>query len=189
MPLASSLLTIDGSCISECCCSLRVKLVSRLVRKGFEQKQGRVSDEEWPDEPLIEKRLQEVEQGVLHAEPLEEVASKAECEDEEDHPVADRRGIVRLRRKVVMVPAPRNSEEVRRRIRLLAATFDVAKMRNPNKAFLQDLTADTWEQHVRYFLVGKVANFRFPTQLGKKGPCPSRSGKRQSRWSLMTASL
>ena len=76
------------------------------IRKGFEQKQGRVSDEEWPDEPLIEKRLQEVEQGVLHAEPLEEVASKAECKDEEDHPVADRRGIVRLRRKVVKVPAP-----------------------------------------------------------------------------------
>ena len=141
------------------------------IRKGFKQIEGRVSDEEWLDEPLIEKRLQEVEQRVLHAEPLDEVASKAECKDEEeDHPVADRRGIVRLRRKVVNVPAPRNSEEVRRRIRLLAATFEVAKMRNPNKAFLQDLTADTWEQHVRYFLGEKVANFRFPTQLGEKGP-------------------
>ena len=136
------------------------------IRKGFEQKQGRVSDKEWPDEPLVEKRLQEVEQGVLHAEPSEEVASKAECKDEEDYPVADRQGIIRLRRKVVKVPAPRNSEEVRRRIRLLAATFEIVKMRNPNKAFLQDLTADTWEQHVRYFLGEKVANFRFPTQLG-----------------------
>ena len=26
------------------------------IRKGFEQKQGRVSDEEWPDEPLIERK-------------------------------------------------------------------------------------------------------------------------------------
>ena len=65
---------------------------SQLPLGKGQQKQGRVSDEEWPDEPLVEKRLQGVEQGVLHAEPLEEMASKAECKDEEDHPVADRRG-------------------------------------------------------------------------------------------------
>ena len=53
-------------------------------QEGIEQKQGRVSTKNGPDEPLIEKRLQEVEYGVFHAEPLEEVASKAECKDEED---------------------------------------------------------------------------------------------------------
>ena len=116
-----------------------------------------------------------MEQGVLHAQHLKEVASKAECKDEEDHPVADRRGIVRLRRKVVKVPAPRSSEEVRRRIRLLAATFEVAKMRNPNKAFLQDLTADTWEQHVRYFL-GKrwqISAFLHSSERREQAGAPS----------------
>ena len=92
--------------------------------------------------------------GVLHASPLEEVASTA----------GDRRGIVRLHRMVDKVPAPKNSEEVRRCIRLEAATFEVVKMRNPKKADGRYLGAAC-----EVILGEKVANFRFPTQVGEKG--------------------
>ena len=117
------------------------------MRRNYEEAHGRVTNEEF-----------------------EELPSHAESHDEGGEPLVDRRGILRIRRKVSKVPAPRNSEEVRRRIRLLAASFEVGRMRNRNKSWLIGLDAAVWEGHARYILSGKVAHLKITTKLGDKSP-------------------
>ena len=48
------------------------------IRKSYEEQHGRTRDNEFPDESVIERRLQEVENGDLKADPLEEVLSREE---------------------------------------------------------------------------------------------------------------
>ena len=113
------------------------------LRQSFGKAFGRMDNEMFPSSGVIERRLQEVEQGNPTAEPLSDVASSADVS-------ADAENIV------LEVPLPNDSEELRRRVRLLGHTFTIAKLQNPNRPWLATASSEVWLEHLDYILGPRV---------------------------------
>lgn len=140
------------------------------IRRRYEEIHGRVEDSAFPSEALIDRRLQEVEQHNLVAEPLTEVTSRAEGNDDPMSAVFDKDGSLRLRKGSSKVPLPADSEALRRRLNVLAVSFVIAKDRNPSCAWLLTATHEAWREHVEYVLGEKVYGLRVPGLEGHAGP-------------------
>ena len=68
------------------------------LRQSFEKAFGRMEDEGFPASGVLERRLQEVEQGNPTAEPLSDVASSAEVSADAVKIVLDTDGTFKVRR-------------------------------------------------------------------------------------------
>ena len=99
-----------------------------------------MEDEGVPASGVIERRLQEVEQGNPTAEPLSADAVNI---------VLDADGTFKMRRSTQKVPLPNDSEELRRRVRFLGHTFTIAKLQNPNRPWLATASSDVWFEHLK----------------------------------------
>ena len=89
-------------------------LISLTQRQSFEQVSLRQSleDEGFPASGVVERRLQEVEQGNPTSEPLSDVASSAEVSADAGNIVLDADGTFKMRRSTQKVPLPNDSEEL-----------------------------------------------------------------------------
>jgi hypothetical protein len=133
------------------------------IRRGYEQLGGRVLDKEYPAEALIERRLQQIEQGDLRADSLTETASKDECLEDPTDAVWFQ-GAMKIKKPMVKVPLPASTEELRKRVKLLGITFDIAKMKNPSRAWLLTATPGIWSAHIDHVLGDTVYGLKM------KGP-------------------
>ena len=124
--------------------------------QSFEKAFGRMEDEGFPASGVIERRLQEVEQGNPTAEILSDVASSAEVSADAGNIVLDADGTFKMRRSTQKVPLPNDSEELRRRVRLLGHTFTIAKLQNPNRPWLATASSEVWLKHLDYVLCPRV---------------------------------
>ena len=129
------------------------------LRQSFEKAFGRMEDEGFPASWVIERRLQEVEKGNPTAEPLSDVASSAEVSADAGNIVLDADGTFKMRRSTQKVPLPNDSEELRRRVRLLGHTFTIAKLQNPNRPWLATASSEVWLEHLDYVLGPRVWGF------------------------------
>ena len=121
------------------------------IRRDFEALFGRKKDKDFPDFGVIMRRLQQVDHGELSAEPLCEVASRYESKS--DMPdISWIQGGLRLRQPIQKVADPKNTEEFRHRISLLATTYEIVKMRHPHHARLTTANRQVWDDHVAYVL-------------------------------------
>ena len=141
-----------------------------VIRRRYEEVYGRIEDLSFPSESLIERRLQEIEQCNLMAEPLSEVTSRAEGNDDPLSAVFDRDGSLRLRKGSAKVPLPADSEALRRRLHVLAVSYVIVKDKNPTCAWLLTATHEAWREHVEYVLGEKVYGLRVPGLDGQTGP-------------------
>ena len=128
-----------------------------LMRRSYETAYGRTTDKIWPSTMFIEKRLEQIENGTLEAEPLTRVIPQDLATSNSMDIVTDTRNLFRLKEGMKDVPMPKNSEELRARIRTLAITFYLAKLRHGNRAFLGDAVPNSWEPHIEYILGEQVA--------------------------------
>jgi len=141
------------------------------LRRAHEAIAGRLDDEIFPSSAVIERRLQEVEQGNLQAESLQDVGSVAEVPVDMGGLALNPDGTFRLKRAAKQVPLPSDSEELRRRIRTLDVSFEIARIQNPNRQWLATQALGPWALHVEYVLGPKVYGLRFgPNASGVKPP-------------------
>ena len=121
------------------------------IRRGYELLGGRVLDKEYPAEALIERRLQQIEQGDLRTDSLTETASKDECLEDPTDAVWFQ-GAMKIKKPMIKVPLPASTEELRKRVKLLGITFAIARMKNPSRAWLATATPEIWSAHVDHVL-------------------------------------
>ena len=140
------------------------------LRQSFEKAFGRMEDEGFPASGMIERRLQEVEQGHPTAEPLSDVASSAEASADAENIVVEADGTFKMRRLTQKVPLPNDSEELRRRVRFLWHTFTIAKLQNPNRPWLATASSEVWLEHLDYVLRSRVWGLNLGGEGRRRSP-------------------
>jgi hypothetical protein len=129
------------------------------MRRAWEVTFGRVHDRDFPADALVERRLQEIEQNDLRAESLIEVASRDEMREDTSEAVWFQ-GALRVKRPLTKVPLPPDSEALRRRLKLLGATYIMAKMKHPGNPWLRTSTPEVWQGHLEHILGERVFGLR-----------------------------
>ena len=125
------------------------------------------ADKEYPAEIYVEQRFEEVDHGDLKAESLKEAVSRDEVTEDPTSATTDTDGTVRIKRGRSEVKMPSNSEELRRRIRILAVTFVLARLKHSRRAYLADATLDIWNDHCDFVLGETVVNLKTSSADGK----------------------
>jgi hypothetical protein len=99
-----------------------------------------------------------VDTGDLRADSLQDVSSKDEMSDDPQEAVWFQ-GALKIRRSMTKVSLPSDSESLRRRVRILGVTFDLAKAKNPSRAWLRTCSKEVWADHLDYILGDTVFGF------------------------------
>ena len=126
------------------------------LRQRFETEYERINDSVWPCAALIEKRLEEVEEGSFSATPLSEIISVSASVDEQV--VIQEAGTnIRVRKQPKDIALPTTTEELRTRFKTLAITFILAKYKHGSRLWLQTTTLELWNKYVEHLLSDKIA--------------------------------
>ena len=129
------------------------------LRQRFEQEKGRTSDHLYPCSSLIERVLEEIEEGTFTALALTEVVS-CECSSEESTSLQEVGTVVRIRKNAKPVPLPVNTEELRRRFKTLGIVYYIARFKHTSRLWLRTSTLDTWLEYCEWLLGEDVWGFR-----------------------------
>lgn len=110
-------------------------------------------DEEWtPSRLYLERRLQDLEDGEYKAEALTAVLSKIEEDPDQLIPVWSGTGTLQLKKGSNSIEEPKNPEQLRRRVKILGIGLMMLGLRHTNKAFLQNMTPQLFEDYLTYLL-------------------------------------
>ena len=128
------------------------------LRQKFEAAHGRVPDGLWPCASLIEKRLEEVEEGSCSAQSLTEIISIEDAGDEFTT-IQEAGSSVKVRKSPKQIPLPGTTEELRNRFKTLAISFTLAGYRHSNRLWIRTSTMQVWLEYVEYLLSDKIAAY------------------------------
>jgi hypothetical protein len=137
-------------------------------RRDFEAVYGRADDKAFPSDALIDKRFQDIEQGDLKAETLDQVITKEEQSDDVMGAVFDTDGTLRVKKGIQKVMLPGDAEALRRRIHILGITWTLAKLSHPARGWLQTASPDVWREHLDHVLGEEVYGFKITSSAGDR---------------------
>ncbi len=124
------------------------------LRKTYEAAFGELRDDAYPSKDYLLELLDCIEENEYAPEELTSVSSweQARCKPADD--LALMIGTVKVRgtSKKFTVPAPRNTDELRKTYRLLWTAWTVVRMKHPDRPELRDLGRATWEEVLDYLL-------------------------------------
>ena len=142
-------------------------LVSRsgliAFRLKFETEHGRTHDSVWPCASLIEKRLEEVEEGVFAAQPLSEIISVEAAGDE----VTDFQDLgvnIRVRKVPKAIAMPQTTEDFRQRMKTLAISYVIAGYKHSSRLWLRTATLPVMAAYVEHILSDQVAAYHLDSE-------------------------
>ena len=127
-----------------------------ILRQRLENEYGRVEDAYYPCKSMVERRLEELEQGEVVAEDLTDCVSVAEAVEDVIGAVLDRDGATRPHKVTKKVSSPTNSEELRSRIKLLGISFQLASFKHSSRMWLKGMTPQVWLDHLEYILGDQI---------------------------------
>lgn len=133
----------------------RATLIS--LRQRYEKDYGVVKDMYWPNHALVERRLEEVEEGEVKNDMLTEMVSIDEVVEDLTTAVVGVDGSYRTRRLPKSIPLPKTPEELRIRIRMLGVTFQLASYKHGSRLWLQGCSPKVWLDHAEFVLGDDVA--------------------------------
>ena len=141
-------------------------LISRTaltaLRMKYELAHTRVSDKIYPCASLLEKRMEEVEEGGITAPPLTEVISVEEADDEQIQ-LSDNGSNIRIRKAPKAIPQPATTEQLRQRLRTLSIAYTIVSYKHSSRLWLRTSTHDVWLNYTDYLLSDQVASYNLDT--------------------------
>ena len=133
------------------------------LRQRYETDHGRVSDSIWPCVGLLERRLEEVEEGVFTAQLLSEIISVEQSTDEQV--VIHEAGVnLRVRKAAKSIAMPVTTEDLRNRMKTLAITFIVAAYRHGSRLWLRTANMEVFNLYTEYLLSDQCAMYHLDEQ-------------------------
>ena len=127
------------------------------MRKFFKDKHWKLEDSKAPSQQYIEQQLDRVEKQDWRAERLSDVVAFKEDTREGMMPVFDITGVFKSMKTKSTVALPMNSEELRHRLQIMAASWVFVASQQTQNTFLKDLTdeAPTTFGHYADYLLGE----------------------------------
>jgi hypothetical protein len=145
------------------------------LRRTWEAMFGKADDTMLPSHGMRGQKWKDLEEGRLVVEMLEEVFSKGEADrDVDPQPQLMRNGTIKVKRGAeVAEGAPSNTEELRRKRRILGSLFSMVRVKQPNHVCFDDLDIETWNLHADYVLGPRVLFLEAKDKNGCKVKNPS----------------
>ena len=134
------------------------------LRQKYELEHGRVPDHLWPCASLIEKRLEEIEEGSFTAQPLSEIIS-IDRADDDVITIGELGTNVKVRKAPKAIALPQTTEELRDRFTTMGITYVLASYKHSSRLWIRSATKGMWDRYVTYLLSDQVANY----QLDQEG--------------------
>ena len=133
---------------------------ARALREGYVALWGPLDDTEAPGRFFLGAKIQQITENLPVLEKLEEVASIDDGDDEAFVPVYTDFGALKTRRgSVVKVPRPRDSDELRRRHRIICNGWLMGSLRHVKREWLDGLTKESWSRFTDYIVGPNVKGF------------------------------
>ena len=133
-----------------------------------------MADRETPAQCTVDKVLAMLEDRHTELMSLMEVLCVEDVEEEPDPGVGiDKNGVIRLRKRPCTVAMPPTSEELRRRLFLLAMAYAFAYVRMPRRTWLATATPTSSGTYASYLLGNKVLTLSATTATGAAVANPS----------------
>ena len=139
----------------------RTTLVALRVR--YEGEYGRVPDTIFPCAALIERRMEEIEEGDITAPQLTEIIAVDLCADETTT-IQEVGTSVKIRKAPKAIPAPATTEEYRNRVRTMAISYVLARYKHSSRLWLRTATLEVWNSFVNYILSDEVGCYSLDTE-------------------------
>ena len=143
------------------------------IRKLYEEKYWKLSDDQVPARVYLEKISEGVEKGELTAELLSDAVNKLEGETDLTRAVWDPSGTLKAIRTSPTVALPRDPEELRTRTSLVGRAWAFVALMQPNAAVLQGATPQTWQSYLDYLLGPNVHRLHSRDEYGNITHSPS----------------
>ena len=119
---------------------------------------GRITDREAPGAQYLSQKMEEVEQHMPTASPLDEIVSVDDNDDYQLGPALDPSGAFRVVRKKMKVALPSGNEGLRMRLRVEGYTWMCLATKFPSRKWLAGQQKISWERYVDYILGPTVAS-------------------------------
>jgi hypothetical protein len=119
---------------------------------------------------MVERRFEEIDEGSLRAEPLTEIVSTEEAQEDPFGAILDKDGAIRLKRAAKKVDLPPDSEQLRIRLKILSTSFMLARYQHSTRPWLQTCTPGIWLEHVDYVLGPEVYGYSIAIEGVKVSP-------------------
>ena len=127
-----------------------------ILRQRYENEYGRTKDCSYPCHAMVERRLEELEQGEVVAEALTDAVSVEEAEIEITGAMLDKDGALRVQKVTKKVPLPVSSEELRNRVRMIGISYQLASYKHHSRKWLTQMSPAVWASHLDFVLGNEV---------------------------------
>jgi hypothetical protein len=141
--------------------------------KCWENKWWNLEDKDRPARSYLEKKAEELEQGEVRAESLGSVLNYEEDDVDVLTPIWDSSGTLKMRKGHSTVPEPVNPEQLRKRVMVLGTGLMCLGLRHSNRAFLQGMTPQTFQNYLSYLLGDYVYQLTGKSAEGHTVAAPS----------------
>ena len=129
---------------------------------AYERVYGRLDDKDSPSADYISQKMEEVEQGELLANNLDEVGSKEESLTIAIQSSVDSTGRLRVTRERKKSKLPTTSEELRSKLKLEGTTLIMLGSKFRNREWFRDLDPNDFTKYVDWLLGEKVYSLQIP---------------------------
>ncbi len=129
---------------------------------SYERVYGRLEDRDTPSGDYLSQKVEEVEQGELLASQLDEIGSKEETLTIAIQSSVDASGRLRVTRERKKSKLPKDSEELRSKLKLEANAFVMLGAKFRNRAWFQGLVPNDFVKYVDWLLGEKVFQLQIP---------------------------
>ncbi len=142
------------------------------LRKSYQSVVGVLEDENYPSYSYINMRLEELEEGELASDTLDMVTSRAleKRNGNKDYAMEwTKTGEAIMKKHKLRGALPTTSEEYRSLYQLRRHQWGVVRIRHGQKAYLANINADFWFDHVEFMLGEKVRGLVARSPTGEVG--------------------
>jgi hypothetical protein len=131
-----------------------------MLRQKFEAEHGRLKDHAFPCHAMIERRMEEIDEGEPKAELLSEVISVEEAVEDVVGAVIDKEGTWKTKKTTKSVALPTTSEQLRSRLRLLGVSYTIAKYKHSTRQWLSTTSPTLWNDYCDWLLGDEIAGYK-----------------------------
>ena len=135
------------------------------LRRRIETAHGRIPDNTYPCTALIERCMEELEEGSWSALPLSDVISCEKGMEEQCFTeLTSSTGTIRVRKTPKSLPMPRSTEDFRNRMNTLAILLAICALKHSNRLWLKSSSLELWRKYTEHILGENVASNKATAQ-------------------------
>jgi hypothetical protein len=131
-----------------------------MLRQIFEAEHGRLRDHAFPCHAMVERRMEEIDEGEPKAELLSEEMSVEEAFEDVVGAVINKEDTWRTKKATKSAAPPTTSKKLRSSLRLLRVSYTIAKYKHSTRQWLSSTSPTLWNDYCDWLLGDEIAGYK-----------------------------